>query len=218
VIGEVWIPHGSNTPAVCRKLIADWGEHEGTVRCYGDATGGARGTAQVAGSDWEIISREMRKHYGERAIMRVDRGNPPERARVNAVNTRLLNGAEEIHMIIDPAKAPKTVRDFEGVRVLEGGSGELDKSKKSEKDLTHHAKVNTPSLAHRAMTPLWDLSDALEGGTWKMRRAKETYLPRYDAESEAAYEKREALGAHKFLHARHQQYHRQALRQGMGAQ
>jgi hypothetical protein len=41
VIGEVWIPRASSTPAVCRKLAADWGNHAGPVRIYADATGGA---------------------------------------------------------------------------------------------------------------------------------------------------------------------------------
>jgi hypothetical protein len=38
-------------------------------------------------------------------------------------------------MMVDGAAAPMTVKDFEGVRLLEGGSGELDK--KHDKKLTH---------------------------------------------------------------------------------
>jgi hypothetical protein len=127
VIGEVWIARNSNTPAVCRKLIADWGAHRGRVICYGDASGGARGSAQVDGSDWELIQRELRPVFGERLSLCVKSTNPAERSRVNAVNSRLKNTLGEIRLMVDPFKARHVVEDFEGVALLEGGSGELDK-------------------------------------------------------------------------------------------
>jgi hypothetical protein len=146
VIGEVWIPQNSNTPAVCRRLLRDWGKHRGRVHAYGDATGGARGTAQTEGSDWDIIRRMLRDGYrdgddwvrgfGDRVHFdRVPASNPAERARVNAVNTRLKSANGTIRLMADPARAPKTVIDLEGVRVLEGGSGEIDK--KRDPLLTH---------------------------------------------------------------------------------
>jgi hypothetical protein len=135
VIGEVHIPRNSNTPAVCRKIIADWGKHAGPVRCYGDATGGARGTAKVDGSDWDLIKAELRPVFRDQLSFRVKRANPPERSRVNAMNSRLLAGDGVIRLMVDPAKAPNVVKDLEGVRLLEGGSGEID-------------KAATPSLTH----------------------------------------------------------------------
>ena len=135
VIGEVCIPRNSNTPAVCAKIVADWGSHRGPVHAYGDATGGASGSAKVAGSDWELIDRAMREVFGARYVNRVPRSNPRERERVNAMNTRLMNGDGQIHLMIDAAKAPNTVRDLEGVRVLDGGSGEIDK--RHDARLTH---------------------------------------------------------------------------------
>lgn len=136
IIGEVHIPQNSNTPAVCRKLIQDWGAHEGRVLVYGDATGGARGTAQTEGSDWDLVKNALYGHFGrERVYMRVPNSNPTERSRINSVNTRLKTGSGIIRMMIDPTRAPNTVKDFEGVRLLEGGSGELDK--KHDPKLTH---------------------------------------------------------------------------------
>lgn len=135
IIGEVHIPRNSNTPAVCKKLIADWGAHKGIVKCYGDATGGARGTAKVEGSDWDLIKTAMRSHFGDRAYFQVRPANPKERARVNAANTRLRNGAGEIWCMVDGKHAPHVVEDFEGVTLLEGGSGEIDK--KATPTLTH---------------------------------------------------------------------------------
>lgn len=135
IIGQVHIPRNSNTPAVCRKLIADWGDHKGQVRCYGDATGGAGGSAKVQGSDWDLIYAALRAHFKERLVMRVPMANPPERSRINALNSRLRSTDGIQRMAVDPAAAPKVVEDLEGTRLLEGGSGELDK--KIDPRLTH---------------------------------------------------------------------------------
>lgn len=135
IIGEVWIPQNSNTEIVCRKLIADWGAHRGRVECFGDATGGARGSAKVAGSDWDLIRRALGAHFGQRVSYHVDTHNPPERARVNAMNSRLLSGDSVVRMMLDPRKAPHVKVDLEGVRLVEGGSGEIDKE--ADPQLTH---------------------------------------------------------------------------------
>lgn len=135
VIGEVHIPRNSNTPAVCRKIIKDWGTHTGRVVCYGDATGGSRGSAKVEGSDWDLIEKELRPHFKDRFTLRVKSANPAERARLNAVNSRLKTKNGTIRFMVDGRKAPHVVVDLEGVTLLEGGSGELDK--KSDPKLTH---------------------------------------------------------------------------------
>lgn len=140
VIGEVYIPRSSNTPAVCRKIIEDWGKHQGRVICYGDATGGSRGSAKVEGSDWELIEKELRPTFKGQLSFKVKKANPAERARINAMNSRLKTASGVIKMLVDPAKAPNVVKDLEGVCLLKGGSGELD-------------KASTPTLTH--------ISDAL---------------------------------------------------------
>lgn len=134
VIGEVYIPRNSNTPAVCRKLCQDWGHHKGQVHIYGDATGNQRKTSGIQGTDWELIREHLRGTFPD-IRDRVERSNPAERDRVNAVNTRLKNAAGRVSLYIDPHKAPHVVKDFEGVCLLEGGSGEIDKKKHPE--LTH---------------------------------------------------------------------------------
>lgn len=135
IIGEVHIPRNSNTPAVCRKIIQDWGSHLGKVVCYGDATGGATGTAKVSGSDWDLVKAELKPVFGERLAFRVKAANPRERSRINAVNSRLKSASGEVRLMVDPIKAPRVVKDFEGVQLLKGGSGEIDK--KSTPMLTH---------------------------------------------------------------------------------
>lgn len=136
VIGEVWIPRGSNTIRVCDKLLYDWGNHQGRIFCYGDATGGAGGSAKVLGSDWQLIKEKLWGHFGmDRAIFRVPQANPRERDRVNSVNSRMRNTKGEIRLMVDPSRAPQTVRDLEGTIVVEGGSGEIDKT--SNPDMSH---------------------------------------------------------------------------------
>ncbi len=129
VIGEVHIPRSSNTVHVCNKIINDWIGHKGNIFVYGDATGGASGSAKVSGSDWDLIRATLQPAFGEKLYLRNQKANPRERVRVNAVNSRLANTAGERRLMIDPYKAPKVIEDFEGVTTLEGGSGEIDKVK-----------------------------------------------------------------------------------------
>lgn len=134
VIGEVWVPRNSNTPIVCRKLLQDWGDHHGPIRLFGDATGGARKTSALEGSDWDLIMQYMHGHYGRDRVTRYGHrnlesgkySNPSERARLNAVNSLLKAADGTVRLIVDP-ECPQTIKDFDGVRLVEGGSGEIDK-------------------------------------------------------------------------------------------
>ena len=54
---------------------------------------------------------------------------------MNAVNSLLYSANEQVKLLVDPGCCPQIVRDFEGVILLEGGSGEIDK--KSTPLLTH---------------------------------------------------------------------------------
>jgi hypothetical protein len=135
VIGEVVIPRHSTTPAVCRRIAQDWGSHRGPVHVYGAATGGSQGSSRVSGSDWQLVQAELRPVFGDRLSLRVPPSNPRERVRLNAVNSRLKSAAGDIRLMVDAVKAPHTVKDFEGVRLLEGGSGEIDK--KADPHLSH---------------------------------------------------------------------------------
>jgi len=136
VIGEVHIPRNSNTPAVCNRLAQDWGKHTGPVLIYGDATGGARKTSQTEGADWDLVKTYLRPHFKDLRMM-VARSNPPERERVNSMNTRLRNAAGQVRFFVDPTRCKNIIRDYEGVTLLEGGSGEIDKRASESAGLTH---------------------------------------------------------------------------------
>jgi hypothetical protein len=134
VIGEVYIEKNSTTEAVCRKIVADWGDHEGDVTCSGDPSGGARGHKQEAGSDREIIEHELRPVFGKRLDFKVKRRAPTQRARINAVNSRFEAADGTVRFLIHPL-CRETVRCFDGTSLLKGGIGELDKD--HDKTLTH---------------------------------------------------------------------------------
>jgi len=135
VVGEVHIPRDSNTRAVCRELARLFAAQCGPVACYGDASGGARASAKVCGSDWDLVREELTQAFGRRLSLRVPKANPAERARLNAVNTRLLSGAGEVRLMLDPTRAPNLARDLEGVRLDPDGSGRVDKA--ADPALTH---------------------------------------------------------------------------------
>jgi hypothetical protein len=105
------------------------------VRVYADATGGARGSARIQGSDLDLIKAELTPVFRDRLQMRVPASNPAERSRINAVNSRLKSANGEVRLMVDPIQAQHVVRDLEGVALLAGGSGELDK--KSSSALSH---------------------------------------------------------------------------------
>jgi hypothetical protein len=133
-LGEVYIPRNSTSEIVSRRVLKDWGHHEGDVLLYGDATGGAKGSAKVRGSDWDLVKGVLRPHFGRRLKSRVPKANPYERPRINAVNSRLMTADGNVGMLLDP-HMEHTIRDFEGVTLVEGGSGELDKD--ANPKLTH---------------------------------------------------------------------------------
>jgi len=137
IIGQVTISKNSTTPAVCDALAATWKTHKGPVYCYGDATGGAGGSAKVRGSDWDLIRQELTPYFGGRLFFRVPTKNPPERARVNAVNSRLESSNGIVRMKVDPANAADIATDFDETTVLDGGAGQIDK--KTNKARSHHS-------------------------------------------------------------------------------
>lgn len=134
-LGEVYIPRASNTKMVCRKIIQDWKNHFGLVICYGDATGGSRGSAKIKGTDWDIIAQTLYPHFGRQLFFNVPKSNPRERQRINAVNSRLASAHGTVRMLVDGQHCSKLVKDLEGTRTVEGSAGEIDK--KTDPMLSH---------------------------------------------------------------------------------
>ena len=134
IIDEVYIPKNSNTERVCDKLISDWKYHKGDVYLYGDASGGSGGSAKIMGSDWDLVYNKLGPVFGDSLHERYKSSNPNVRSRINATNTRIQNYSKKISLLVDP-NCVNTIEDFEGVTLIEGGTGEIDKKK--DLRLTH---------------------------------------------------------------------------------
>lgn len=138
-LDEIHIPRDSNTPRVVAALMRRYADHQREFYLYGDPAGGQRGTGKVRGSDWDIIYQDVRHAVHESARAngyqpplidrRVDRSDPGQKVRVNAVNRRLRTADGKVHMLVHP-RCKELIRDFEGVTVVAGTDGELDKSDK----------------------------------------------------------------------------------------
>jgi len=148
VLSRVFIDAHSKTPIVCDRLKKDWAKrHHGDVFCYGDATGGAGGSAKVEGSDWDIIKKSFRQVQNWNVRFRVPKQNPRERVRVNTVCSFLRNVEGKARILVDPRKpkgdqfmgAWEVARDLDEVETVPGGSGELVKPKAGDAKyyLTH---------------------------------------------------------------------------------
>jgi hypothetical protein len=135
-IDEVHIKDNSTTPMVCRKLIQKYGDHEGNVVCYGDPTGGNRGSAKTEGSDWELIRDTLKPVFGRRLHFKVKSHHPPQRDLINAMNGRFKTANGKIHFLTD-TRNKYTNEDFYSVQVVEGSAGEIDKKQDPAK--THHS-------------------------------------------------------------------------------
>lgn len=133
VIDEVFIERNSNTVKVCRELASRWDWFEGDVLIYGDPSGGQRRTSALSGSDWDLVQNVLAPVFGNRLKMRVDRKAPPERTRLNAMNSRLESADGTRRVAVDRQRCRNTIRDFEGVTL--GDNGEIKKTAGTK--LTH---------------------------------------------------------------------------------
>lgn len=133
VLDEVYIPNDSNTPLVCKQLQHRWSKHEGRVLLYGDATGGARGTAKVHGSDWDLIRQELGPVFPGRIKDFVPLSNPEEKLRINSMNRRIKTASGDRRLYI-AKKCRYMIRDLEGVRYKDG-TADIDKTR--DRNLTH---------------------------------------------------------------------------------
>lgn len=134
-LGEVFIADDSNTPMVVRKVLHDWGpdgaiaKHRGTVRLFGDASGGARTTQKEGQSDWRMIREMLAPVYGDRLEDHVQLKNPLVRARVNAMNSRIRSTSGVVSFVVDPIRCPNLIHDFEDLTWKDGAAEEIEKDK-----------------------------------------------------------------------------------------
>lgn len=131
VIDEVFITSDSNTEKVCDKLIKNWSHHRNLVQLYGDATGGAKKSSAVRGSDWDIVKAKFDGVFNYDYC--VKKSNPRVRVRINCVNSRLVAADGYVGTIID-RKCINLIRDLESVTCDDQG----DIQKSDTKSLLTH--------------------------------------------------------------------------------
>ena len=131
IIDEVYIDKNSNTEKVCKELSSRYYGHSMKVYLCGDATGGARRTSSLQGTDWDIVKDILSPNFD--VVDLVPSSNPSERERVNKVNSYLRNAKGVTRLYVDPIKCPMTVVDFEGV--VWDKNNTIDKKK--DDNLTH---------------------------------------------------------------------------------
>ncbi len=113
VIDEIFLQQDSHTGKLCDILIERWADlHKGFIQLYGDATGGARRSSGVKGSDWDIIKEKFDGYFDYK--MRVRKSNPAVRVRINSVNSNMIAADGYIGTIIDRS-CKFLIRDLEGV-------------------------------------------------------------------------------------------------------
>ena len=118
-IDEVFLQQDSHTEKICDVLLERWrNTHKGLVRLFGDATGGAKKSCGVKGSDWDIIKAKFAGKFN--CEYRYKKSNPAVRVRINAVNSRMVASDGYIGTIVDK-KCKFLIRDFEGVTCDDNG-------------------------------------------------------------------------------------------------
>jgi hypothetical protein len=95
---------------------------KGDIYIFGDASGTQHETQSSEGnSDWEIIKNNFTEAYYS-----IPTTNPRVRNRINAVNMKLRNAANEIGLFINKTGCEPLIRDME--EVIFDKSGRIDKS------------------------------------------------------------------------------------------
>jgi len=123
VIDEIYLKN-SNTEQCCKEFKLRYPNHNTGIVLYGDATGNSRSTVSNM-TNWKIIENELSRYA---IVKKVPTSNPPERDRINAVNSRICNSKGERHVLIHPDKCKHLIRDLEQVPYKEG-SVQIDKKK-----------------------------------------------------------------------------------------
>jgi hypothetical protein len=114
----------ATTEEACAEFRRRYFRNANEVVVYGDASGFTQSTSGV--SDYEIVEANLQA-ASMPVKLRVDRKNPPVRARVNTMNSVLRNAEGRVSMLVD-RKCKELIKDFEQV-VYRAESMEIDKER-----------------------------------------------------------------------------------------
>lgn len=134
VIDEIHIDRNSNTEKICNAIVNRYSNiHSSEIYLYGDASGGNRSTSGLVGTDWDIIKQVISSGFPTcKIIIKVQSSNPPIRARVNSLNSRIKSMSGQ-HKLFVCRKCRHTIEDFEKTE-----SDDLGNPKKRSNDKHTH--------------------------------------------------------------------------------
>lgn len=130
VVDEI-VLRRATTQEACAEFWNRYRRHAGGMHVYGDAAGAHGQTTGL--SDHKVI-RDFFIQKGMKDVeLRVTRSNPGVKDRIELVNARLRNAANEIHLTVDP-RCRWLIQDLDEVS-YQKGTYVLEKTKRPE--LTH---------------------------------------------------------------------------------
>lgn len=146
VLQEIVIKPDANTEAGCEAFLkralpldaqVPYHQRPLTVKVYGDASGGQRRTSAAA-TDWALIRQFFQRWVGSfQPEYYTASVNPLVRDRVNCVNSRLRNHAEQSNLLIDPS-CQELIKDLDQVMwALDSTGAATSELNKSDKARTH---------------------------------------------------------------------------------
>lgn len=137
VLAEVTIEGDAQVRGMCRELRKLFPKHGAGIVFYGDASGGS-GSATSPSSAWQQIDEEFANYAGEIFFM-VPRKNPPEKARISAVNDACSGSNGYWSLQID-SECEVLINDLQKVEMNQMGTGVMKvHDKDDEKSLLTHS-------------------------------------------------------------------------------
>ncbi len=130
VLGEIVIRRAT-TQQACEEFCRRFGEHQGKVVIYGDASGNTMHT--TGSSDYQLIREFFHAHEKMQITYKVPRANPQVRDRINLTNSKLRTSEGEIDMAIDRT-CKELIKDLEQVS-YRADTTQIDKEK--DRQRTH---------------------------------------------------------------------------------
>src|SRR5262249_41062944 len=129
VLDEIFLKPGTTVDA-CKVFLERYGKHQ-AVKIYGDASGYQKQTTGT--TDYELVKEYLQSHSNLRVSFEIPKSNPRVKERVNLMNRKLRNVANETELFVD-RRCNELILDFQEVSYKKAGT-EIDKDR--DRNRTH---------------------------------------------------------------------------------
>jgi hypothetical protein len=124
VLDEI-VLRNATTREACEQFLKRFGDHQGDIVVYGDASGNQKQT--TGGTDYQMIREHFAVSTRLTVSYHVPKSNPAIRDRVNLTNSKLRSASGDVELRVDP-RCKELIKDFEQV-AYKPDSGQVDKDK-----------------------------------------------------------------------------------------